>query len=176
MKKIFLAISFILIISNLPAKDEIYFMPYEQKQALKTLIDSIKSAQNYIDISIYSFTNREIAKSLKDVARKGVKIKIIYDKESNIDNPRSSIGYLSKYNNIKVCLLQGKRAKNDKYNGIMHQKMAIIDNKTLIIGSANWSKNAFENNYEILFKSNNKLMIEKSMQYFNKMFSSCKPY
>lgn len=154
----------------------LYFMPYEQKDALSSLIKTIDSSQKNIDISIYSFTHREIAKSLKNAAKKGVKIRIIYDYESNEDNPRSTIGYLSKYNGIQTCLLQGKRAKNDKYNGIMHQKIALIDGKILFIGSANWSKNAFENNYEVLLRSDDKAMILKAKSYFEKMFSVCKPY
>ncbi|PAF52166.1 phospholipase D-like domain-containing protein [Helicobacter sp. 13S00477-4] len=176
MNRIFFKLFSIVFLSSSLMANQIYFMPYEQKQALHTLMDSIKSSQANIYISIFSFTNKEIAKSLKEAAKRGVKIKIIYDKEANINNPYSTIGYLSKYNGIQTCLLDGKRAKNDKYNGIMHQKMAIIDNNTILIGSANWSKNAFENNYELLLKSNDKTIISKSINYFKKMFSQCKPY
>ncbi|PAF47543.1 nuclease [Helicobacter sp. 12S02634-8] len=160
----------------LAASQSIYFMPYEQKDALKTLINSINTATKSIDVAIYSFTNREIAKSLKNAAKKGVKIRIIYDYESNKDNTYSTIGYLSKYNHIQTCLLQGKKAKNRKYNGIMHQKLAIIDNHTIFVGSANWSKNAFENNYELLVKSNDGAMITKANSFFSKMFAQCQPY
>lgn len=177
MKNLFLKLALLILLGGLlSGNDQLYFMPYEQKNALETLIKTIESSEQNIDISIFSFTNREIAKALKNVARRGVKIRIIYDYESNINNPYSTIGYLSKYNNIKTCLLKGRRAKNDKYNGIMHQKMAIIDTKAIIIGSANWSKNAFENNYELLLKSNDKEIINKAKTYFSKMLHQCKPY
>ena len=151
-------------------------MPYEQKDALNTLINGITSAQKSINISIFSFTNREIAKSLKDAAFRGVKIKIIYDYETNKANDSSTIGYLSKYQGIQTCLLQGNEARNQKYYGIMHQKLAIIDDRIIFLGSANWSKNAFQNNYELLLKSNDQDIITKANHYFEKMFSLCKPY
>lgn len=177
MKNLFFKLTFLILLGSLlNGNEQIYFMPYEQKNALSTLIKTIASSKESIDISIFSFTNREIAKALKDAAKRGVKIQIIYDYENNINNPYSTIGYLSKYNNIKTCILKGRRSKNDKYNGIMHQKMAIIDTQAIIIGSANWSKNAFENNYELLIKSDDREIINKAKAYFSKILYQCKPY
>ncbi|PAF42843.1 phospholipase D-like domain-containing protein [Helicobacter sp. 11S02596-1] len=167
---------FVVFSAFLSATEVLYFMPYEKKDALSSLIKTIDSSEKTIDISIYSFTHTAIAKSLKNAAKRGVKIRIIYDKESNQNNPHSTIGYLSKYKGIKTCLLQGRLAKNAKYHGIMHQKLAIIDDKTLFLGSANWSKNAFENNYESLLKTDDKPIIQKATSYFKKMFLACTPY
>lgn len=164
-----------LNVSNF-ANEIVYFMPYEQKQALKHLISLIKGAKENINISIYSFTNKEIAKALKEAAKKGVSVNIIYDKESNKNNPKSTIGFLSKYQNIQTCLLSGKNSKNQKYKGLMHQKMLIIDRTVLILGSANWSKSAFENNYETLMMTSNPQSIEKALQTYKMMFAQCTPY
>ncbi|RAX56577.1 nuclease NucT [Helicobacter monodelphidis] len=159
------------------AKEEIYLMPKEQKMALKRLISSFKNAQKEIHIAIYSFTNREIAKALRDVASRGVKIRIIYDEESNLaKNKNSTIGYLGKLNNISVCTLRGNRAKNGKHYGIMHMKLAIVDGKEIFIGSANWSKNAFENSYETLFVTDNSEIIQKSQTYYTQMYANCRAY
>ncbi|OBV28535.1 nuclease NucT [Helicobacter sp. CLO-3] len=157
------------------ARSELFMMPYEQAQALKSLQTALKTAQKSIDISIYSFTNRELAKTLRDSAKRGVKVRIIFD-EGNRKDSRSVIGYLDKYNNITACLLKGKKAQNGNYHGIMHQKMAIIDENLLFIGSANWSKNAFENNYETLFYDDDTHIVRKSLKYFEDMFASCKPF
>lgn len=154
-------------------QDTLYMLPYEQKQALSALKSALKHARSDIKISIYSFTHNDIAKILRDVAKRGVKVHIIYDKESNMENKNSTIGYLAKYNNIFVCLLSGVPAKNKRYFGIMHQKMAIIDDEILILGSANWSKNAFENNFETLLISSNADFIRKANQAFDKMRQSC---
>lgn len=179
MKSLFvflLCVSFFVGLNLIWGNQTLYFMPYEQKSALKSLTQNIRSAQESIDVSIYSFTNKEIAKAIRDVAKTGTRIRIIYDYHSNVKNDFSTAGYLSKYKNIKVCLLEGKRSKNNKFNGIMHQKLAIIDDRFIFIGSANWSKNAFENNYELLLKSDEITMIEKAKKYFEKMFAQCRPY
>lgn len=110
---------------------------------------------------------------MRDSAKRGVKIHIIYDKESNIKSSTSTIGYLAKYNNISVCLLSGIQSQNKRYYGIMHQKMAIVDGELLVIGSANWSKNAFENNFETLLFTSSPALIEKALNAYGKMMNAC---
>lgn len=158
------------------ANEIVYFLPFESRQALGHLISLINGAQKNINISIYSFTNKEIAKALKKAAQRGVSINIIYDMESNKKNPKSTIGYLSKYKNIQTCLLSGLSAKNKQYKGLMHQKMAIIDRSVLILGSANWSKSAFENNYETLMLTSNPQSIQKALESYSRMFEQCTPF
>lgn len=165
-----------LFFTFVSANEVLYFMPDEQNKALTHLISLIQGAKKNINVSIYSFTNREIAKALKQASLRGVSINIIYDHSSNAKNPKSTIGYLSKYQNIHTCLLKGKQSKDQKYFGLMHQKMAIIDRDILILGSANWSKNAFLNNYETLFMTSNPQSVQKALNTFAKMFSQCVPY
>lgn len=154
----------------------LYFMPDEQDKALKELITTIKNTQKSLDVAIYSFTNREISKAIRDIAKKGVKVRIIYDKKSNEKVHNSTIGYLAKLKNIHACLLEGKRSKNNKYNGLMHTKMAISDKKILVLGSANWSKSAFETNYETLLFLEDSTLLKKSQNTFEKMFKECEEY
>lgn len=154
---------------------QIFFMPYENKIALNVLQKELRSAKKSIKISIYSFTNKEIAKALRDSARRGVRISMIYDHESNIKNPQSVIGYLAVLKNIQVCTLKGRKSNRDYY-GIMHQKIAIIDDRLLIVGSANWSKNAFENNYEVLLITSNRQNVQKALKYYEEMKRECKKY
>lgn len=172
---IFLFFSIICALTPLHALEKIYLMPYEQQEALRELLNVIKQANKSIDIAIYSFTNREIARALRDASSKGVKINIIYDMgQKTTDN--STIGYLEKFANIHTCLLEGNLAKTGKYKGIMHHKMIIIDGTLIGLGSANWSKNAFENNYESLYFTDSKDIIAKSQTYYNKMLSVCQPF
>lgn len=155
---------------------DLYFMPTEQDRALKALIRTIQNSQSTLDIAIYSFTNREISKAIRDVAKSGVKVRVIYDKKSNQDPNKSTIGYLAKLKNIKTCLLEGEQSRNGKYKGLMHIKMAISDDKQLILGSANWSKSAFETNYETLLILEDTALIQKSKQAFESMWEQCEEY
>ncbi|MGP1450921.1 MAG: phospholipase D-like domain-containing protein [Wolinella sp.] len=161
---------------SLNAKEEFYLMPEEQKKALDSLIAFIDNTQQSLEIAIYSFTNREISKAIRKAAERGVNVHLIYDESSSRNIDTSTIGYLAKYRDIEVCTMTGERSKNSKYNGLMHMKMAISDNKNLIIGSANWSKSAFESNYETLLITENQEWVIKASNYFKKMKSRCKPY
>ncbi|TLD99287.1 DUF1669 domain-containing protein [Helicobacter muridarum] len=178
MRIIFSLFAFLLIATYANAnnnKERFYIMPYEQQEAIKDLTNSIMQAKTKIDIAIYSFTNREIAKALREASNKGVKINIIYDSgQKKAEN--STIGYLEKFDNIHTCLLEGKTARNGKYNGIMHQKMIIIDDNLIGLGSANWSKNAFENNYETLYFTYSTDTVKKASHYFKDMLKQCKPF
>ncbi|MCH5322316.1 MAG: nuclease NucT [Helicobacter sp.] len=174
-----LCLFFLLNTQSLNAQNldtqSLYFMPKEQEKAFHHLINILKNSKNHLDIAIYSFTNREIAKAIRDTAKRGTKVRIIYDKSTNEKSQNSTIGYLAKLNNIEVCLLQGKASKNQKYFGLMHTKMAISDNY-LVIGSANWSKSAFETNYETLFITQDSNLITKAKEEFNAMFKECEKY
>ncbi|WP_394909734.1 phospholipase D-like domain-containing protein [uncultured Helicobacter sp.] len=172
IKKCFLCVMCLFALGY--GQENLYMLPYENTEALKSLLTHIKNAKININISIYSFTNREIAKALRDTAQKGVKITIIYDKSANLKNDTSTIGYLAKYKNIEVCTLEGKSAPN--YAGIMHQKIAIIDDKILIVGSANWSKSAFAYNYETLLITQNPSHTHKANQYFAHMAKECQAF
>lgn len=166
----------VVLFCNGAMASDLYFMPKEQDKALRALIKTIKDTQTSLDVAIYSFTNREISKAIRDIAKKGVKVRIIYDKKSNQDPNKSTIGYLAKLKNIETCLLEGERSRNGKYNGLMHTKMAISDNSHLVLGSANWSKSAFETNYETLLILEDAALIQKSKQAFEAMFQKCDKY
>ncbi len=166
----------IILLQCFAFADSIYFMPYQAKDAVNELIKEIKKAKKEVKIAVYSFTNREISKAIRDTAKRGINFKIIYDHKTNIDDDKSTIGYLAKLKNINVCTLKGKTSQNGKYYGIMHNKLAIIDDTSIIFGSANWSKSAFDINYEILLISQNKQYIKDSINYFDRMFRECQSY
>lgn len=167
---------FTSLLASFTWADSLYFMPQEQDKAFKELIYTIKNTQKTLDIAIYSFTNREISKTIRDIAKRGVQVRIIYDKKSNQNTNQSTIGYLAKLKNIETCLLEGNLSNNRKFYGLMHMKMAISDEKSLILGSANWSKSAFETNYETFFITHNQDSITKAKNMFNTMLQKCEKY
>lgn len=157
--------------ADISSKEKFYLLPKEKDTALKAIFKKIDLAKSTINISIYNFTHKKIAKKLKNAAKRGVKIEIIFDEKSvRQKQGKSMLYYLAKYKNITVYKLKGKLANSKKYHGIMHMKMAVIDNKTIIFGSANWTYSAFSNNYELLYVNQNYAIAKK----FNKYFESLK--
>jgi len=166
---IFLITSILFKSSNIFAQEneKLYLLPADNKNAINSLCKHIDLARDDIKISIYTFTYKKIAKRLKNAAKRGVKIEIIFDKKQiKSKKGKSMIYYLSKYKNITTYTLQGLHSKKNRYNGIMHIKMALIDNKISIFGSANWTKSAFSKNYETVMICKNYAIAKK----FNKFF------
>lgn len=156
--------------------DEIFILPYESKVALKTILKNIDLSKSKIDVAIYSFTNKEIAKRLKNAAKRGVKVRVIFDKESNLNNKRSQLRYLAKYKNIDIYLVKGKPFKRKDSFGKMHMKLMVIDNKTVILGSANYSYSAFSKNYEVIYIKNDYKIAKKCQKYFQKILKEATLY
>ena len=51
----------------------------------------------------------------------------------------------------------------------LHTKIAIFDEKTIVLGSTNWTKDSFSGNYEVILFSNDKEIISKSLKFLNKL-------
>ncbi|RKZ31809.1 phospholipase D family protein [bacterium] len=111
------------------------------------IIDYIESATNNIDIAIYSITNLELARALVQAYSRDVKIRVVAD-DRNID---------SKYGKSVYLADSGIPVRYDDSRGYMHHKFAIIDGKTVITGSYNWSNSAETRNNEnvIVVKNGN---------------------
>ncbi len=149
------------------ATSHLYLMPEQKEAALDAMLREIDLAKHSIKITIYNFTHKKIANKLKHAAKRGVKIEIIFDEKSSHEQRRHSmLYYLAKYRNITVYRLKGRISQKGDYYGKMHIKAAIIDNKTVIFGSANWSYSAFGLNYEILYITRDYALAKKMNRYF----------
>jgi phosphatidylserine/phosphatidylglycerophosphate/cardiolipin synthase-like enzyme len=110
------------------------------------IIKHIKCAENSIYICVPWLTDENILQELVEISRQKVHIEIL---TLNDEFSRKNTSYFNKLiaNGSKVYLV-------DKTieGGIPHHKFCIIDNETLITGSYNWSKNAKNNDENILIK------------------------
>ncbi|WP_122893010.1 phospholipase D-like domain-containing protein [Arcobacter peruensis] len=151
---------------NLYAKDnkaiaftslnEIYFLPKETKETKNNISKLIKTAERNIHIAMYNFSYKKFAKELVSSSKKGVKVKIVLD-ESKIDKNDKIYKYL-KNNGIIVKIANKK----------LHTKIAIFDEKVAVLGSINWTKESFKNNYEVIMFTKDKKIINKMLTFLNK--------
>ena len=161
MKKVFLCI--LLIFTALNAKDSLYYLPKESNIAVKEVETLLKESKKSIDIAMYNFTYKKFAKLLKDSVRRGVRVTVILDKKKALEEKKTQYDYLVK-NGIDVILLENK----------LHIKMAIIDKRNVIFGSANWKKKSFKNDYEILYISDDKKMLSRFNHIFKELLQEYK--
>ena len=146
-KKISLVFIFALFfINSAYSRDiEVYFTP--SYKALDALVDLINVSTKSIDAAIYTFTSRPLAHALVLAKKRGVKVRVVVDKSAN--NPKDN--KYTKYEYLKSNGIEIRYAKAHTHwdrKGIMHNKFAVIDSKTVATGSANWTASAFVINDE----------------------------
>ena len=122
------------------AEIRIFFSP--RGDIAEEIIRQMDNAHEYIDIAIYSFTYEPVAEAIIRAKNRGVKIRILMDKEQS----------KGKYSKYKFFLNKGIAVIQDRRSGYMHNKIAIIDGRILFTGSYNWSKSAEERNEENLLE------------------------
>lgn len=114
----------------------------------RCIVDEINNAQTSIDFAIYGYTKiPAIQNTLQNAQKRGVKIRFVYDLDSNGKNIYPDTNYLS-----KIIL----NNQHDFTNAIMHDKFFIFDNKKVLTGSANISNtdmSGFNSNVIILINS-----------------------
>jgi phosphatidylserine/phosphatidylglycerophosphate/cardiolipin synthase-like enzyme len=136
-------------------QSQVYFLPKQGAEAKDKIVELINNSKNSIKISMYNFSYKKFAKELAQASKNGVKIQIILD-EKKVKEDNDIYKYL-KDNNIEIIIPKKK----------LHTKIALFDNKTVLIGSLNWTKESFEENYEVLLLSNDKKIIAEMEIFFN---------
>lgn len=129
---------------------QVFFSP--KGGATAAIIEAIGGAQNTILVAAYSFTSSDIAQALLAAKKRGLKIKIILDK-SQMSQKYSAATFFSN---------QGFDLRIDVKHAIYHNKFMIIDEKTIITGSFNFTKAAeFKNAENLLIIKNNQNLAER---------------
>ena len=117
---------------------QVYFSPHGN--CTQSIVREIGSARSEILVQAYSFTSAPIAKALVDAHKRGVKVKAILDKSQRKE----------KYTSATFLANMGIPTYIDDKHAIAHNKIIIIDGKTVITGSFNFTKAAEEKNAENL--------------------------
>ena len=125
---------------TLSARSEIQVFFSPDGHCTDAITRTIKGARASILVQAYSFTSAPIAKELVDAHKRGVKVSVILDKSQRSEK-YSSADFLK--NNKVATYIDSKHA-------ISHNKIMIVDQRTVITGSFNFTKAAEEKNAENL--------------------------
>jgi cardiolipin synthase A/B len=116
---------------------EMWFLPDNNKEALQRLKNLIRGAEKTIRVAMFAWTRHDLAKEVVEASKRGVDAEIVIDQTFGKGKSAPVVQYL-KDNKINVALSQG--------SGLFHHKFLYIDGKTLVHGSANWTRGAFTQN------------------------------
>ena len=126
----------------------------------QVLIPLIEQAQHSIEILVFDWRwyanepNSSVQKfnqSILQASQRGVKVRALVN------------------NNIMptILQLQNLSVRRVGTKSMMHVKMIIIDQKVLVSGSHNFSKNAFEFNHEVSMLVEDSEIISRCRKYFD---------
>lgn len=141
---------------------EIYFSPEDNFE--QRIIQLISKAKKSIDFLAFAFTNEKISDALKERFDKGVEIRGVFDQEQND-------GFLKKYSKYNTLLAHDINVKLDGNTQTMHNKVFIIDQKTVITGSYNFTVKANEKNNENAIVVHNKEFASRYEDEFEDIFA-----
>lgn len=117
-----------------------YFCPTDP--CLDELVNQMDQTTTTLDILAYAFTHNDIADAVLAAQQRGVRIRIVFDRGQ-------AANAYSVDENLENAGIELKR-HSPPGRGILHDKVMILDRKTVITGSFNFTKNAAENNNENL--------------------------
>ena len=104
------------------------------------VVREIKNARHEVLVLAYSFTSQPIAQALVDAKLRGCKVEIVLD-HSNEKEEHTDLAFFVE---------QGLAPLIDPTHAIAHNKVMVIDGRTLITGSFNFTHQAESENAENL--------------------------
>lgn len=150
---------------------EVAFSPNEGGEAL--VVKVIDAARSDIKMLAYSFTSAPVVQALLNAKKRGVDIKLVADQKSNTSEDRSgkARAALSALDNAGVDV------RTISVYAIHHDKVIISDQKTVELGSFNYSAAAAKSNSEnVLVNWNNPQLAKAYTSHFDRNYRQSTPY
>lgn len=145
-------------------KVEVYFSPDDH--VLDRLVGLVWSAKESVHFLAYSFTQDELADALLSRHLEGVDVSGVMEARQVASNTGSD------YQRFRDA---GLDVRVDANPNNMHHKVLIIDERIVVTGSYNFSKNAEERNDENLLVIYDPQIAAQYMQEFQRIFTSASP-
>ena len=127
-------------------RDLLYFSLPSQ-EALKTLLSTLDQAKKVVKISLFTFTHPLLVEKLIKLHERGIQVFVTLDGTTAQGASKEAKKRLEEAH-VRVKVSTGR--------ALFHHKSAEIDNKIFIIGSANWTKSAFNKNRDFILFIYNK--------------------
>jgi phosphatidylserine/phosphatidylglycerophosphate/cardiolipin synthase-like enzyme len=142
-------------------KIEVYFSPEDDFE--QRLLELVEGAKESIQFLAFAFTNKNLSDALIQKYQEGVSISGVFDKKQDS-------GFLKRYSKYTTLLQNGLNVKLDGNRQTMHNKVFIIDSKTVVTGSYNFTIKANNENNENILVIHNKEFANRYIKEFNEIY------
>jgi phosphatidylserine/phosphatidylglycerophosphate/cardiolipin synthase-like enzyme len=142
----------------------VYFSPKGGCQ--EAVLQELARARREILVQAYSFTSKQICEALIEAKKRGVIVIILLDKSNEVE----------RYSDLHLLLESGLEPLIDAEHPIAHNKIMIIDRKTIVTGSFNFTHQAEGENAEnlLIIKGHGELANQYHVN-FMKHKDHCRP-
>ena len=133
--------------------------------AFDVIVRYIQTAQQTIDVCVFTITFYELARAVVDAHTRGVIVRVVTDNEQ----------VLSAGSQVPFFRSEGIQVRHDDSSFFMHHKFVIIDRRTLINGSFNWTRNAVTGNRENVMVIEGGDVTERYNEEFERLWHAFNP-
>ncbi|MBN2011999.1 hypothetical protein JW960_21910 [candidate division KSB1 bacterium] len=128
------------------------------------LVTILKAANYSIRFMAFSFTQDDMGNAIIERSKHGVDVMGIFE----------NTGSETKYSELARLYNAGLPMRQDTNKGIFHHKVIIIDGKTVVTGSFNFSDNANKSNDENVLIISNKAIADEYLKEFERRWQESK--
>ncbi|KAI7871991.1 uncharacterized protein EV154DRAFT_473961 [Mucor mucedo] len=152
------------MLERLPC-EQTFCMPvfFPSEDSYSVFHAALASAKSTLYVCVFSLTDNDTADVLIDAFNRGVDVKIITDNDQMDTRKGADV--------IRLNEQYGIPFKKDNSDQFMHNKFAVIDNKTVITGSFNWSAGARFKNRENIIVTNIPSVVHSYAQEFQELWN-----
>jgi phosphatidylserine/phosphatidylglycerophosphate/cardiolipin synthase-like enzyme len=143
-----------------------YYFSKSKKSPEKELGEIIDVAKESIDVAVFYISETKLVSHLCSATNRGVKVRIITDREAETTNKAA----------LDELISVGIPVKVNTYDGRMHLKNMIVDKKFVATGSYNYTHGAENRNEEVLVIIKNKELAKEWDEKFDAMWDDEKNY
>lgn len=143
--------------------DVAWLFPRGGGDAAARVAGEIGAARATLDVAVYSFTDERIAQAVLAAERRGVRVRLITDREE-LRNPYQKAV-------VRELLRAGVPVEENRHSGLMHLKVAVVDGRTVITGSYNWTLSAAGENDENLLVIRDPVVAASYERLFQSMWT-----
>lgn len=132
----------------------------------EAILREIAAARQTIRVQAYSFTSAPIAAALRDAHRRGVDVVVLLDQSQET----------TRYSSATFLYNAGIDTRIDDAHAIAHNKVILIDDRTVLTGSFNFSRAAEEKNAENLLVLRDPDLCARYSQNWQEHARHARPY
>jgi len=141
-----------------------YFSPGDTCR--NVIVNQITTAVSRVNICVFTISDDSITEAILQAHRTGKAVKLITDNDKSLD-----LG-----SDIEQLHKAGIPIKMDETRNHMHHKFMVVDSRSLITGSYNWTRSAAMYNHENILVSQDPGSVRSFLKEFDLLWQKMKDY